>query len=72
MPQKLLVWGYDTVKNILNPENKSRELIVDIEGHTMAVKAGDFIFIPLDIVVLLSVSGEKPVRSCQSVAHSAH
>jgi diguanylate cyclase (GGDEF)-like protein len=61
MPQKLLVWGYDTVKNIPDPENKPRELIVDIEGHTMAVKAGDFIFIPLGIVVLVSVRGEKPV-----------
>jgi hypothetical protein len=61
MPQKLLVWGYDTVKNIPDPENKPRELIVDIESHTMAVKAGDFIFIPLGIVVLVSVRGEKPV-----------
>ena len=37
------------------------ELVVDIEGHTMAVRAGDPIFIPLGIIVLLSVSGKKPV-----------
>ena len=61
---------------MLSPEDKPREhmskqdavvaaltgeLIVDIEGHTMAVQVGDSIFIPLGIVVLLSVSGKKPV-----------
>lgn len=59
---------------MLSPEDKPREhmskqdtvvaaltgkLIVDIEGHTMAVQVGNPIFIPLGIVVLLSVSGEN-------------
>jgi diguanylate cyclase (GGDEF)-like protein len=76
MTQKLLVWGYDTVKDILRPGEKPREhvseddtviailageLLIDVEGHTMAIKAGDTIFIPHGIAILLQASGDKPV-----------
>jgi quercetin dioxygenase-like cupin family protein len=72
----LLVWGYDTVKNVLRPGDKphehvspndtviavlSGELVIDVEGHTMAIKPGDSIFVPNDIVLLLQASGEHPV-----------
>ncbi len=76
MTQKLLVWGYDTAKEILRPGEKPREqvseddtviailtgeLLIDVEGHTMAISAGDSIFVPQGIALLLQASGERPV-----------
>jgi diguanylate cyclase (GGDEF)-like protein len=76
LTQKLLVWGYDTAKSILRPGEKpvehvspddtviailTGELLVDVEGHTMAVKAGDTVFVPNDIVLLMQATGENPV-----------
>lgn len=76
LTQKLLVWGYDTAKDILTPGEKPRkhvsehdtviailtgELLIDVEGHTMAIKPGDSIFVPVGVVLRLQATGEHPV-----------
>ncbi len=76
LTQKLLLWGYDTVKDVLHPGEKpcehispddtviailTGELLIDMEGHTMTIHAGDSIFIPHGIQVQLQASGDKPV-----------
>ncbi len=76
LTQKLLVWGYDTTKDLLRPGEKPREhvseadtviailtgeLLIEVEGHTMAIKAGDSIFVPNGVQVLQQASGDKPV-----------
>ncbi len=76
LTQKLLVWGYDTTKEILTPNDKPREhvsdhdtviailtgeLLIDVEGHTMALKPGDSIFVPTGVVLRLQATGEHPV-----------
>ena len=72
--QKLLVWGYDTNRLSLRPgeprhEHKSDKqtviallngkIILELEGHNMALKAGDCVFIPKNIVVNLSLVGDQ-------------
>lgn len=76
LTQKLLVWGYDTAKDMLRQGEKPREhvsdddtviailtgeLLIEIEGHTMAIKAGDSIFVPHGVTVMMQASGERPV-----------
>ena len=76
LTQKLLVWGYDTAKDILRPGDKPREhlsdndtiiapltgeLLIDVEGHTMSVKGGDSVFVPNGVALLLQAAGENPV-----------
>ncbi len=76
LTQKLLVWGYDTAKEILTANDKPREhvsehdtviailtgeLLIDVEGHTMAIKPGDSIFVPAAVVLRLQANGEHPV-----------
>ena len=76
LTQKLLVWGYDTAKDILQPGDKPREhvsendtiiapligeLLIDAEGHTMAVKGGDSIFVPHGVALMLLASGDSQV-----------
>lgn len=76
LTQKLLVWGYDTAKEILKPGDKPREhvsehdtviailtgeLLIEVEGHAMAIKPGDSIFVPTGVVLRLQASGEHPV-----------
>lgn len=76
MLQKLLVWGYDTAKSMLRNNEKPREhvsehdtviaalageLLVNVEGHTMAIKGGDSIFVPRGVALLLQARGDNPV-----------
>lgn len=76
LTQKLLLWGYDTAKEILRPGDNPREhvseddtviailtgeLLIEVEGHAMAIKAGDSIFVPHGVAVMLQASGDKPV-----------
>jgi len=76
LTQKLLVWGYDTAKDLLRPGEKPRahvsehdtviailtgELLIDVEGHTMAIKPGDSIFVPSGVALRLQASGDNPV-----------
>ena len=73
--QKLLVWGYDTTQRTLRPNEPRREhksdkptviallngkIILELEGHNMALKAGDCVFVPKNIVVNLSLVGSEP------------
>lgn len=74
--QKLLVWGYDTSRDIMPPGSEAvthsspnetviailtGEMLIDVEGHTMAIKPGDSIFVPGNVVLQLQASGEHPV-----------
>jgi diguanylate cyclase (GGDEF)-like protein len=76
MMQKLLVWGYDTSKQLLAPgasveprilEHElvvaalTGELRIEVEGHSMALKAGDCIVIPAGVELSMEVLGPKPV-----------
>ena len=76
LTQKLLVWGYDIAKDILQPNEKPREhasehdtmispltgeLLIDVEGHTMSVKSGDSVYIPHGVAIALQASGDKSV-----------
>ncbi len=76
MMQKLLVWGYDTNRELLAPGTVvasqllgdelvlailTGELKIDIEGHGMTVKPGDCAFIPAGVEVGMEVVGAKPV-----------
>ncbi|MGR9091392.1 MAG: diguanylate cyclase domain-containing protein [Gammaproteobacteria bacterium] len=78
LTQKLLVWGYDTTKDIFTPDAKPREhvseydtviailtgeLLIDVEGHTMTINPGDSIFVPSGVVLRLQATGEHPVIS---------
>ena len=72
--QKLLVWGYDTTQRTLRPNEPRREhksdkltviallngkVILELEGHNMALKAGDTVFVPKNVVVHLTLVGEQ-------------
>lgn len=80
--QKLLVWGYDTSREILKPgsppaaELTEREKVValltgearlEVEGHAMTIKAGDCVVIPIGVEVSLHVLGERPVHKFTAV-----
>lgn len=74
--QKLLVWGYDTNKQLMRPgaavepQILSEEMVlailtgelkVEVEGHAMAIKPGDCVLIPQGVELALEVVGDKPV-----------
>jgi diguanylate cyclase (GGDEF)-like protein len=76
MTQKLLVWGYDTSKTILRKDDKPKEhfvandsviavltgeLIVEIEGHAMAIKGGDSLVVLQGMNLTLQAKSEVPV-----------
>jgi len=76
MMQKLLVWGYDTSKQLLAPGTTveprilehelvvaalTGELRLDVEGHAMSLKAGDCVVIPAGVELSMEVVGPKPV-----------
>ena len=76
MMQKLLVWGYDTTKELLQagavvePRILQEELVVatlsgelkiEVEGHTMTLRPGDCVFIPVGVEAGMEVVGTKPV-----------
>jgi len=76
MMQKLLVWGYDTNKQVLPPGGSveprileqelvvatlSGELRIEVEGHSMSLKAGDCVVIPAGVELSMEVVGPKPV-----------
>ncbi len=76
MMQKLLVWGYDTSKQVLAPGASveprileqelvvaalTGELRVEVEGHAMSLKAGDCVVIPAGVELSMEVVGPKPV-----------
>jgi mannose-6-phosphate isomerase-like protein (cupin superfamily) len=84
MMQKLLVWGYDTTKELLPPGSVvepqilreelvlailTGELKIDIEGHGMTVKPGDCAFIPVGVEVGMEVTGGKPVLKFTAAKH---
>jgi diguanylate cyclase (GGDEF)-like protein len=84
MMQKLLVWGYDTTKQLLAPGSVvepqilreelvlailTGELKIDIEGHGMTVKSGDCAFIPVGVEVGMEVMGTKPVLKITAAKH---
>ena len=73
--QKLLVWGYDTTQRTLRPGEPRREhksekptviallnakIILELEGHNLALKAGDCVFVPKDILVHLTPAEKTP------------
>ena len=76
MMQKLLLWGYDTKRDLLPPATKTDpqswddeivlgimtgELRIEVEGHDMVVKGGDCIVIPPGIEIAQEVMGTRPV-----------
>lgn len=82
--QKLLVWGYDTRKELLQPgsTNEPRilndelvvatlagELAIDIEGHTMTLQPGDCVFVPAGVEAGMEVVGTKPVVTFTATRH---
>ena len=84
MMQKLLVWGYDTHREVLasgavvEPQILGDELVlailtgelkIDIEGHGMTIKPGDCAFIPAGVEVGMEVVGAKPVMKFTAAKH---
>jgi len=82
--QKLLVWGYDTHQELLQPGSVVEpriladelvlatlggELRLDIEGHTMALKSGDCVFVPAGVEVGMEVVGARPVMMFTAARH---
>ena len=82
MMQKLLVWGYDTTQQTLRPNDPKREhksdkatvvallngqIILELEGHNMALKGGDCVFVPKNIVVNLTLVGDEPATLFSAV-----
>lgn len=72
--QKLLVWGYDTTQASLNESDPAKEhssendtvlaalrgeILLELEGHTMAFSAGDSVFVPKNVVVSLKVKSKQ-------------
>ena len=73
--QKLLVWGYDTTQRTLQPNDPTREhqsdketvialltgeVILELEGHNLALKAGDSVFVPKNVVLNLKLASAEP------------
>jgi len=84
MMQKLLVWGYDTSKELLSPGATvdarilteelvlailGGELKIDVEGHTMTLKPGDCVFIPAGVETGMEVVGTKSVLKLTAAKH---
>jgi mannose-6-phosphate isomerase-like protein (cupin superfamily) len=82
--QKLLVWGCDTTRLLMQPGTSvepeivaedevlaiaSGELKIEVEGHTMNAKPGDCVFIPQGVELALEVAGERPVLKFAAVKH---
>ncbi|MGE3771572.1 MAG: diguanylate cyclase [Gammaproteobacteria bacterium] len=82
--QKLLVWGYDTRKELLQPGGAVEprilpdelvlatlggELKIDVEGHTMTIKPGDCVFVPAGVEAGMEVVGAKPVMMFTAARH---
>ncbi|MFT4562046.1 MAG: diguanylate cyclase (GGDEF)-like protein [Gammaproteobacteria bacterium] len=76
MLQKLLVWGYDTSKDILRSHDKPKEyfaesdsviavlageLMVEVEGHAMVIKGGDSLVVPNGMSITLQAKSDVPV-----------
>lgn len=74
--QKLLVWGHDTHRELLQPgasiearllpdelvlATLGGELRIEVEGHTMTLKPGDCVFVPAGVEAGMDVVGAKPV-----------
>lgn len=73
--QKLLVWGYDTTQATLRESDPVKEhssekdtvlallngeILLELEGHTMAISGGDCVFVPSNVVVSLTVKSKHP------------
>ncbi len=73
--QKLLVWGYDTTQATFQESDPAQsnssekdtvlalltgEILLELEGHTMAISAGDSVFVPKNVVVSLAVKSNQP------------
>ena len=76
MTQKLLVWGYQSVRDTLPvgsrtepqsmPEEQvigvlTGELEIEVEGHSMSLRSGDCVVIPAGTEFGLAVAGVRPV-----------
>ena len=76
MTQKLLIWGYDTRREVLAVGSKTGtealegesmlgimtgELALELEGHTMRIKGGDCVIVPAGIALGMAVVGTRPV-----------
>ena len=76
MTQKLLVWGYQSVRDTLPigtrveprsmPEEQvvavlTGELEIEVEGHSMSLRSGDCAVIPAGLEFGLAVVGARPV-----------
>ena len=76
MLQKLLLWGYDTKRDLLPPATKvdpqswdneivlgimTGELRIEVEGHDMVIKGGDCLVIPSGVELTQEVMGTRPV-----------
>lgn len=82
MLQKLLLWGYDTKRDLLPPATKvepqswddeivlgimTGELRIEVEGHDMLVKGGDCLVIPPGVEIIQEVMGTRPVLRFSAV-----
>ena len=82
MLQKLLLWGYDTKRDLLPPSTKvdpqswddeivlgimTGELRIEVEGHDMLVKSGDCVVIPPGLEITQEVMGTRPVLRFSAV-----
>lgn len=85
MMQKLLVWGYDTSRQVLQPGARiepyllehelvvatlSGELRLDVEGHHMSIRAGDCAVVPAGIELGMEAVGPKPVLKLTATRHA--
>ena len=76
MTQKLLVWGYQSVRDTMPigskvephslPEEQvigvmTGELEIEVEGHTMSLRSGDCVVVPAGLEFGLAVAGARPV-----------
>ncbi len=76
MMQKLLVWGYETKRDLmplntkLEPQSWDGEVVLgimtgelrlEVEGHDMTVKSGDCVVVPLGVELGQEVIGSRPV-----------
>ncbi|MSQ67033.1 MAG: diguanylate cyclase [Gammaproteobacteria bacterium] len=76
MTQKLLVWGYDTHRQVLAAGSPTEsqtfeadsiiavltgELCLELEGHTMSIKGGDCVVLPAGTTLAMTVVGTRAV-----------
>lgn len=84
MLQKLLVWGYDTNKQVMpsgttvEPQIVNDELVVailtgelkvEVEGHAMTIKPGDCVIVPAGVELGMETVGTKPVMKFTAAKH---